>query len=63
MKPFISKLTFGILLVGGPALFAQTAGQDMKQAGQDMKTAGQATGDAAKDTGQAVGQDRQEDRP
>src|SRR5690348_9888877 len=30
MKPFISKLTLGNLLVGGPALYAQTAGQDMK---------------------------------
>ena len=54
MKPFVSKLALGILLIGGPALFAQSAGQDMKQAGHDMKTAGQATGDAAKDAGHAT---------
>src|SRR5581483_2469660 len=55
MRPFLTKTALGILLIGGPALFAQSAGQDMKQAGRDVKSAGQATGDAAKDTGSAVG--------
>ena len=54
MKPFFTKLTLGILLIGGPAIFAQTAGQNMKRAGQDMKAAGQATGDAARETGEAT---------
>jgi hypothetical protein len=55
MRPFVRKAALGILLIGGPALFAQSAGQDMKQAGRDVKSAGQATGEAAKDTGSAVG--------
>ena len=54
MKPFIAKLTLGILLMAGPALFAQTAGQDMKRAGEKVKDAGEATGSAAKDVGSAT---------
>ena len=53
------RLIAALILCAAPAVFAQTAGQDIKDAGRDVKDAAKKTGKATEDDQEGC-QERQE---